>query len=317
MTTPNISNTKTPTPLSQDATMTPVGATREDPEDPKIDLMAEINEVIQLAVGKKGYRKRLERVEKKIKSYQLMEVELEILKKRQELLDFADVRTQLQDLSTSHEESITTLTMTITKALKEEILPTLKTELIQDLNTTITNEINNQITKLVPANSDITDFPPLQQSYASKAAKLPPPKPALVISPKDLNFPVHKLRNELNNCNSAAALITNCYATRGGKLIVQCMDETAKEKVHQEIVKNEHLSTVANVTESRPKNTRLMIFGAPLSPIPTTRFKQGEELPTDFREYLDNFLTPSLQKALHKDLADLTYKIILNLQAPK
>ena len=74
---------------------------------------------------------------------------------------------------------------------------------------------------------------------------------------------------------------------------------------------------MANITESRPKKTRIMIFGAPHSPVPTTRFKQGEELPAEFREYLDNFLTPSLQKALHKDLTELTYKIILNLQAPK
>ena len=60
-----------------------------------------------------------------------------------------------------------------------------------------------------------------------------------------------------------------------------------------------------------------MIFGAPKSPIPTTRFKQGEELPANFKEYLDNFLSPSLQKTLHKDLKDLKFKPILNLHAPK
>ena len=74
---------------------------------------------------------------------------------------------------------------------------------------------------------------------------------------------------------------------------------------------------MANITDSKPKNTRVMIFGAPQSPVQTTRFKQGEALPLEFKEYLDNFISPSLQKTLHRDLKDLKYKPILNLQAPK
>ena len=135
-------------------------------------------------------------------------------------------------MTNSQEETITSLTTTITKVLKEELLPTLKTELIKDLNTTITTEINNQITKLAQTNNDSTDFPALQQSYASKVAQISPLKPALVISPKDLKLPVHRIRNELNNCSTAASLITNCYATCGGKLVVQCVDDLAKETVH-------------------------------------------------------------------------------------
>ena len=94
MTTPKSSTVKTQLTQGSNIQTTPVVHTLEGTDDQKLDLMAEIN-IIQLALGKKGYRKRLEKVELKIRSYQIMEKELEILKKQQEQLDLTEACSQL------------------------------------------------------------------------------------------------------------------------------------------------------------------------------------------------------------------------------
>ena len=74
-------------------------------------------------------------------------------------------------------------------------MTTLKKDIVQDLTETTSTEINNQLSKLTQLNSETKEFPTLQQMYASKVSQAPPPKPTIIISPKDLKLPVHKLRN--------------------------------------------------------------------------------------------------------------------------
>ena len=58
MTTPKYTTTKSQLTQGSNITTTPVAQTQEDLDDQKIDLMAEINEIIQLALGKKRIQEK-------------------------------------------------------------------------------------------------------------------------------------------------------------------------------------------------------------------------------------------------------------------
>ena len=272
-------------------------------------MLQDLQEVISLAVTKKGYRKRLEKIEHRIRHLQQCEKELELYRKQNDLADFAKMRDQIQELTDQHFDATKHITNTIVKALKEEVVGSLKQEILQDVSTAITNEIRTQLQLPPTAESDF----PVLQTYAGALAKPSHPKPALVISPKEAGLPPHRLRTELNKCGNITNNITDCFATRGGK----CPTDHAKQVVEDALKKNKELTTLATIHDSKPRNIRIMIFGGPQAPVPTTRFKQGEELPHEVKDYLDDFVSPALQKYLHKDLIDIHYKLILLLQGQR
>ena len=279
------------------------------------DLVTEVHQIILLAQTKKGYKKRLEKLEGRLRELQLMEKELEILKRQQDLADFSAIRSQITEMTTANDEQTTMLATALTRAIKDELLPPMKEELLTSMKEVITTEVQKQLQKHTLEGEE--DFPTLPQTYATKLKQPPKEHPTLIIAPKDANLPTHKLRHELNNCTAAAPCISNCFATRGGKLVIHCKDATAKEKIQEVMAQNKELANIATITESKPRLMKLMIFGAPQAPSTTTRFKQGEDLPDQLKEYLDTFLTPNLQKDLKKDLPQLRYKLNMVIQAPK
>ena len=68
------------------------------------DLVSEVNQIIHMALTKKGYKKRLEKLEGRLRELQLMEKELEILKRQQDLADFSAIRSQITDITAAQDE---------------------------------------------------------------------------------------------------------------------------------------------------------------------------------------------------------------------
>ena len=265
------------------------------------------------AVKKKGFQKRLEKVETRIRQLLMNEKELEILRRQQELNDYSEIRAHIQELATSQEDATAKMTQDISNSLKGDIMGQLKKDLLEDIAMTIKDEIKQQLGQCQHNQTD-KDFPNLP-TYANIAAKPPPPKPTIVITPKDNKVATYKLKHELNKCGSITSNITDCFATRGGKVIIKCPDDLTKQALQRAINEKTEISNLATVTESKPRFLRIMIFGGPQAPTQTTRFRQGEELPEEIKTYLQDFVNPALQKTLKKDLHELKYKLILLLQA--
>ena len=308
-------SSQSPQPLSSTSPHLIQRDEMEEHQQKELDIIQDLQEVVVLAANKKGYRKRLEKIELRIRHLQACERELELYKKKDDLADFTHVRERLQEITDSQIDASAQIAQNIAKVLKDEVIGTLKKELLQDISTTISKEIRTQLQTTTTETIE-SDFPALK-SYANALTKPTKPKPALVISPKEAGLPPHRLKSELNKCSKVTNSISDCFATRGGKVIIKCPTDHAKQVVQEALAQNKDLTTIATIQDSKPRKIRIMIFGGPQAPVATTRFKQGDELPQEVKEYLDDFITPALQKHLHKDLPDLNYKLIHLLQAQR
>ena len=154
--------------LQTNISLTPIITVTDETDDQSLkgeeDLVSEVNQIIHMALAKKGYKKRLEKLEGRIRELHLMEKELEILKRQQDLADFTAIRSQITDIATAQDEQTTTLATALTRAIKEELLPSMKEEFLTTMREVITTEVQKQLHKQTTEEGE--DFPTLQQSYA-------------------------------------------------------------------------------------------------------------------------------------------------------
>ena len=297
-----------------------------------------IQTIIRLKDSRKGYTDKLDQLENmfeslmKIKdnynhlqlSHSTLEQQCQALEKllneRQNLGQdiVKDIRQHLQE--DFIQQIKRELIQTILEELKQTLLQEIKNELINELKQELQKELNTALTEKVtqfpqlPQRDDDEELPALQPlSYASKASSVPPKKPTLIIKSKQPHTKPSEIKSKLHILSKEDIGLTNCYGTPGGRVVVQCLDNTRKELLKNLISNNEELKDNLEITEPEPRNVKVMIFGAPKAP--KTKVKIDKEEIHELDNYLQDLVIPSIAKATKKPKDEVQLTPILNIQA--
>lgn len=211
------------------------------------------------------------------------------------------------DLIKAHEVIRTTETI---DQLKTEIQRSIDTRLGQH-STTLRRTVEDIKREVESIKRNTKASVPLQNhrpqmgtSYSEKLQQRQPKKPSLVVQPKDANISINEMKAALNReIDTATILKLQCKQTKAGNLVLTLNTEADATELKNRLQSNENLTTKMDITNAKPRMTKVIIFGAP-----SFTHEEGE---IDKENYKEQRLDPALQQSLRLEKVDSTLHRII------
>lgn len=251
-----------------------------------IDIDQTIKEII--AAGKKRTAGDAEKKDSLINNLKQIRKSLEEHREENE-----NLKKEIADLKITREDLIGIVKDTMKEEIRHLLMEELKAEFAEELAKAVSGILEEKQ----------ASTPILQRgsSYADTVAfpSLPKPKPTLVLSPVDESISTQTIKKQLNTIPSRDLGLLQCTATKTGRIILQCETKEKLENLKNVLTSNDELKNTVDISESKPRLLKIIVFGAPEPPAPPQKITDG--LTDELQDYLQNLVTPGLQRLLNKE----------------
>lgn len=142
-----------------------------------------------------------------------------------------------------------------------------------------------------------------EMSYAQKLRQpqIRKTRPTLILNPKDRSIPTSEIKDCLNKISTEEMGVTTCTTSKTGHVVIQCHTTEDLQILQTKLAQTDGLAEKVNIYESKPRNLRLIIFGAPRCSLDNYRHTQDQPIDPEISDYLTTYLEPMVKKLQQTD----------------